>query len=84
MSPEESQIAFGKDIRNSSWSTSTAIEWDSFSNGEELRFVRAKSEKDGTEEGFIFECCGILDGQGRFHLVSHEVKKNVIQNEVRA
>lgn len=61
-------------MRQSKWNVTSKLDWDEFSTGETLTFVVAKHDTTEESGGFKFEVHGLLDAQGRFHVIGHSVE----------
>jgi hypothetical protein len=59
-------------VKQASWNVMSDIDWELFSTGEPLTFVRATHDTSDQTNGFRFSVSGLLDPQGRFHVISHE------------
>lgn len=60
-------------MRQSKWDISSEIDYTDFSSGDKLVFVVATHDNSGHSGGFKFSVHGLLDDQGRFHVIGHEV-----------
>lgn len=61
-------------LHQSKWDVTCGIDFEAFSSGDELTFVRAKHDNSNETDGFKFEVYGLIDPQGRFHVIGHSVE----------
>lgn len=65
-------------MRQSKWDVSSDVDWESFSSGESLTFIKAEhdnlSVQINGQPGFKFEVYGLLDEEGKFHMLGHSVE----------
>jgi hypothetical protein len=59
--------------RQSKWNVTSDIDFERFSSGDRLTYVEAVHDNSENEGGFKFFVRGLLDDQGRFHMIGHEV-----------
>ena len=60
-------------INQSSWDVTSNIDWVHFGSGQRLTFVIATYDSLELSDGFRFEIRGLLDEQGKFHVIAHSV-----------
>ena len=62
------------DIRQAKWDVSCDVDFERFSSGEQLTFVKTIHDSTDLSDGFKFSVYGLLDSQGRFHMLGHETE----------
>lgn len=60
-------------MNQSKWDVTSDVEFESFSSGDKLTFVRAEHDSLELSDGFKFSVYGLLDERGRFIMLGHEV-----------
>jgi hypothetical protein len=59
-------------MKQAKWNLTSDIDFTQFSSGEQLTFVQAMHDNSSVSDGFKFFVHGLIDGQGRFHMLGHE------------
>lgn len=60
-------------MNQSKWCTTSDVNFEDFCSGDKLVFVRAEHDTLSVSDGFKFSVYGLIDEQGCFHMLGHEV-----------
>lgn len=63
-----------EEMKEAIWDVSGSVPWDCFSSGDKLTFIVAKHDNTNLRNGFKFEVSGLIDGEGKFHILGYETK----------